>query len=229
MRIDQTRPVCLRCSRLGLSCGGYREPFRHGHESTSAAVSASAYSGRSTPLSSENDDEGSSISKALVSRSRRLRHSRSPMANETVPDTLNLTAFGEELYISYTYAHLFRESDREPSTLNPYSIPGIATFRRQALSEKCLLALSLSFFGIEHGQWDISKRGMQLYGVALKELNEALGDPLKVQSIEVLESVTLLSMYEVSNPLANPFGGATPTILPQDTQANPLSHPSSSS
>ena len=80
----------------------------------------------------------------------------------------------------------------------PYSIPGVESFQKQSLTQKCLLSLSFSFFGAEHSQWNITRQGMRLYGLALQELNDALSDLVRVQSTEVLDSVMLMSLYEVS-------------------------------
>ena len=103
------------------------------------------------------------------------------------------------MYITYTRKYLLSGANGPPQMQNPYAIPGLSsTSENPPLTEKCLRSLSLCFFGNEHGLWDLTTQGMQLYGVALKELNEALSDPERVQSIEVLESVMLLSLYEVS-------------------------------
>lgn len=70
--------------------------------------------------------------------------------------------------------------------------------------KQSLLALSMTRYGRVKGDFDLTKRGHQIYGNALKLLQEALYDEVLMWNDETLASVRALVLYEVGKSvLAN--------------------------
>jgi hypothetical protein len=67
----------------------------------------------------------------------------------------------------------------------------------KALKTKCFIALSTIYFGIEHLDNSVTRRGLQRYGYALTELNQALGNPRLQKTSDTLEAVGLMTILEV--------------------------------
>jgi hypothetical protein len=66
------------------------------------------------------------------------------------------------------------------------------------LSDKCFVALATTYFGTQHHEKSISEYGLQRYGRALKDVNRALGDEKRVVGFDLMESVVIMALYEVS-------------------------------
>ncbi|KAH6647890.1 fungal-specific transcription factor domain-containing protein [Truncatella angustata] len=64
------------------------------------------------------------------------------------------------------------------------------------LAAKCLLALSTTYFGAEHGDFDLVQRGQHQYNEALSDLNMALSNPSQCRTYDVLESVVVMTIFE---------------------------------
>lgn len=90
--------------------------------------------------------------------------------------------------MNYTLAHLFKGNEQVDPT---------ALYVERALSDQCFPALATSYFGSEHREKAVLEQGLQRYGSALKDLNTALGDLERCKTYDVLEAVTLMSLFEV--------------------------------
>ncbi len=94
----------------------------------------------------------------------------------------------DEIFANYTRAKLFR-GDQE--TIMPLVVDS-------NLPEKCFIALSTTYFGVEHMNVPIIQRGFRRYSSALSELSQALGDPKLRHSFGTLGAVLLMTVFEVS-------------------------------
>jgi hypothetical protein len=116
-----------------------------------------------------------------------------PRSDLSVPSNLDLSAFKDNIYISFL---LF----------NHYLGPSIPTSLMQmqaqdmtSLAQLSIRALSLTYFGHIHRQKNIMEQGILVYCKALRHLNEILQDWKKACSLSVLSSVIILEAYEVSS------------------------------
>ena len=128
-----------------------------------------------------------------VTASRRII--RPVGAIETTFPTLPLTAFKETIFFSFLIKRLFAHSYRNAEVqewvhegcrqIGPWSLPHT--------SVKCLAA---AYFGRMHKQPAILAYGAQLYGEALRLLNQNLEDAEQAYSLQILTSTMILQVYE---------------------------------
>ncbi|OCK91521.1 uncharacterized protein K441DRAFT_664448 [Cenococcum geophilum 1.58] len=67
---------------------------------------------------------------------------------------------------------------------------------QQLLAERCFLSLATTYFGSQRRQSSITRKGLQLYGLALKDLNKALNNSSQHRSLD-LNSVVTMASFEV--------------------------------
>lgn len=68
---------------------------------------------------------------------------------------------------------------------------------QQPLAERCFLSLATTYFGSQHRQSSITRKGLQLYGLALKGLNKALSNPSQYRSLDLLNSEVTMALFGV--------------------------------
>lgn len=93
----------------------------------------------------------------------------------------------EQIFIMYTSERILRgggEIHRAPRA-------------DRALTWRCYVALSTTYFGIEHQQQSIVREGLGQYVRVLGDLNRSLGSRKACQSFDILEAVLTLSIFEV--------------------------------
>lgn len=96
----------------------------------------------------------------------------------------------DTIFLSYTHANLMDGREHYASlALEP---------NKGQLALKCYLALSTTYFGVEHRQPVLVRRGLNQYGKALTELNLALGNSSRCLSYDLLESVVVMAIFEAS-------------------------------
>jgi hypothetical protein len=95
----------------------------------------------------------------------------------------------DDVFTSYPFMKLMHGQERASVS------PGVS---RGQVSEKCFLALSTAFFGAEHKQATLVRLGFHRYGAALVEVKSALGDSMQCHSYDLLESVVIMALIEVS-------------------------------
>ena len=67
----------------------------------------------------------------------------------------------------------------------------------RAITGKCFLALSTTYFGIKHHETAVTARELSRYGAALQTVHEALADDHASSSFDVLEAVMIMAVIEV--------------------------------
>jgi hypothetical protein len=100
-----------------------------------------------------------------------------------------ITIPSDDNFVNYTLANLLRSIDH----MDQIAIPGVD----RMLADQCFLALATSYFGNEHHEKSLIERGFRRYGRALKRLNEALCVESKSKTYDVLESVSVMALFEV--------------------------------
>lgn len=98
-----------------------------------------------------------------------------------------------DVFIQYTRSKLFGglNSDEVAAAPDPE-----AGHEDRALMNKAFLALSTTFFGIEHKENRLVSRGFYQYGQSLEYVHGALGDPSRYRSLDLLESIATMSLFE---------------------------------
>ena len=138
------------------------------------------------------------INSMVVKKRAAAQHLIVPkLYNNWTPEFLDLLPFADNICVSYANLNILKGTSNFGNVEHPYVIPGLANLSKDGLTKNCILALSCSYFGKQHQQTDIVKRGSGLYGAALKELNQVLGDPTKNRTLEVFEAIMVLTLYEV--------------------------------
>jgi len=67
----------------------------------------------------------------------------------------------------------------------------------QPLTNTCLVALSTTFFGLEHRDNLTIKDGLSVYTTALRTLNQSLSDPFQSRTLDTLQSVIVMTLFEL--------------------------------
>lgn len=109
----------------------------------------------------------------------------------------------DDILTSYTFSHLLKGQDQDPI------VNGIGN----NLTKICFLALSTTFFGAEHKETSLVQRGLHRYCFALKELQKALGDQRRHDSVDLPHAVVVMALFEVSPP-SSCFSNASSFTLP---------------
>lgn len=98
-----------------------------------------------------------------------------------------------DVFIQYTSSKLFGGLN-----LEEVAVPEHETQHEDRTQmNKAFLALSTTFFGIEHKENRLVSRGFHQYGQSLEYVHEALGDPSRYGSLDLLESIATMSLFEV--------------------------------
>ncbi|TGO72933.1 hypothetical protein BELL_0406g00040 [Botrytis elliptica] len=170
VKCDEKAPGCDRCENAGYECEGYTQDFRFVNE----------------------------VSRTLQNVRRTLPATVTGPREESrpiIPRDLNLSAFQDDIYISFLL-----------SKLAPNSIVPNTWMRTQAndstspTAKHSLLALSSIYFGRIHHLEDILKQGSRWYCNALRCLSKDLQDSEKAWSLSVLSSASMLQIYEFIAP-----------------------------
>jgi hypothetical protein len=114
-------------------------------------------------------------------------------SNPSIPTNLNLSAFEDNLYVSFLLSNLCLGVILPTSLMQMH-----AEDTTSLLSQLSIRALSTAYFGRIHRQEDVMNRGALMYGNALRHLIEDLEDCEKACSLSILSSVITLQTYEVS-------------------------------
>jgi hypothetical protein len=96
-----------------------------------------------------------------------------------------------ELFLNYTRTNLFQ--DLVADDAKAHSIPGID----HRLGDASFLALATIFFGTEHRDTAVVRRGLQEYSCLIQEINATLADGVKCQSSDVFDAIVTMVALEV--------------------------------
>lgn len=167
--------MCLRCQKRGINCDGPRE---------------------ATWISQNTDFQNDSSEDSAVVLAKRT---------PTPPPQLSFDAFGEMICLAYTRKNLLKGGPVElacnmiesPVGGPDFDNPGVDLLRQSMLS------LSVTFFGKQHRQNQITRRGYAQYGEVLRQLNSHLAIPeLQTADETILTALTcmLLEIFLPTGP-----------------------------
>ena len=106
-----------------------------------------------------------------------------------VPD---MSPFEENICITYTLEYLLSGASYDGKTpIRSHD------WSDEPLANTCFLSLAMTYFGSQHREDRLLKKGLKLYGVALKELNKALANSYQCQTRGVLDSIVTMAFLEV--------------------------------
>ncbi|QYT05891.1 Zn(2)-C6 fungal-type domain-containing protein [Trichoderma simmonsii] len=177
IKCDLTTPHCKRCLKAGLQCGGSR------------GLSIVQYDGRSGRAVSSNT---SSIAQAIsnIAMGQDVNSSGAShldSMNPTAPWSIYRPQMPhEDIFVTYTVSQLLEDG------ADVSSMPGSSG----GLAKQCLVALSTTYFGIAHMEKEILRRGMSKYGKSLRTLNQRLGDQSASRTLDVLQSIMIMALFE---------------------------------
>lgn len=101
--------------------------------------------------------------------------------------TRPLIVLHDDLYQAFTHSRLL-------NGIEAISVdPGID----RAITGKCFLALSTTYFGIKHREKAVTAQGLSRYGTALQTVHEALANEDASRSFDLLEAVMIMQVIEV--------------------------------
>ncbi|KAL8647505.1 MAG: hypothetical protein Q9210_005518 [Variospora velana] len=174
---DLRRPACGNCIRARLTCEGYarqwtfveNEPVARGD---GTAVVAKRHPPKSTPLRFLPHD---------LSRTAFETQSLSFFWDLYFPANERTVPRSRKVGINFSnWTLAVRKLDLNDSALRP-----------------ALLALCLARIGESNNDRPVSEQSIKLYGTALKEMNLALRDSVRVQTDELLAAGKLMAGYEM--------------------------------
>ncbi|KAJ8115352.1 hypothetical protein OPT61_g2982 [Boeremia exigua] len=174
VKCDETRPVCLRCKKRGTECDGPKE---------------------ATWISQNTDFKTESSPDSAVALSD---------LSLTPPPQLSFDAFGEMICLAYTRKNLLKGGPIELACnmIEVQGAPGIDNPGVDLLRQS-LLSLSVTFFGKQHRQNQVTRRGYAQYGEVLRRLNFHLTQPeLQTTDETILTALTcmLLEIFLPTGP-----------------------------
>ncbi|KAE8443143.1 hypothetical protein EG329_002312 [Mollisiaceae sp. DMI_Dod_QoI] len=167
IKCDLTQPACRRCIKANLQCGGSR------------SITFVRYEGKNS-----KHEFGTAL--APLEKTQSPSFPKSPleslsgfMINPSIPH--------DEVFVNYARVHFFRGPDAEFI---------VTTGIDRSLASGSFLALATTLFGAERKDGALIQRGLQSYGFSLEKLNQALGDPSRQHSFDLLEAVMNMAMFE---------------------------------
>lgn len=127
----------------------------------------------------------------------RRRRKISPASVNSLFDT-HIPLFSDDIFVEYTRARLL-QGPQVPEIILPSRMD-------RSLFNKAFMALATTFFGVEHKEKSVLSQGLLQYGDALSNVHQALGDPLRYHSYDLIDSITTMTLFEVrSFPLPPPL------------------------
>jgi hypothetical protein len=200
IKCDETRPQCTRCCRAHIECTGFGSQLKFVDEGPRIQ--------RSIAVSHAQLDEFLTIKRSshLTFHSSRIRSYRASIPASLLANRLPLTAFKDDILISYLLFKLFERDNRYPSDTEAESQCGMPTDwipelvnTPQRPRQKSWEALATVVFGQAHNDHGIMASALRLYGQALSEIRNKLSDANDRCADSTLASITALYMYEVSH------------------------------
>lgn len=208
VKCDETRPKCTRCRNAGIECSGFAQRLRFVDETPRIQ--------RSVAISQTQSHEFSTITRnlRLNFHSSRVPRSRLYSHGSLLASTLPLTAYKDDIFISYLVSKWFEGEHRYPLNAGEHRcglpiewIPELVKTSRKP-RHKSWDALAAIVFGQAHRSYDVTTDALRLYGQALSELRNQLSSPDDRRTDSTLASVTALGIYEVSHRILGIVGMA---------------------
>lgn len=120
-----------------------------------------------------------------------------------MPSNLSFVAFEDDICVAYTKKNLLRGGSVELACEMIEWKPGAGDLTTEPgldLLRKAVLSLSVTFFGSQHRQKKITRRGYQQYGEVLRQLNSHLSQPHLQTTDETILTVLTCMLLEIFLP-----------------------------
>ncbi|KAH8697589.1 hypothetical protein BGW36DRAFT_295630 [Talaromyces proteolyticus] len=171
VKCDERKPKCERCAKAKLECGGYQE------------MTIIQFDGRQRRKLSPSLDSNISA----TTRSALLPIKEFVRSDWTLGAHLPICT--DDIFVEYTRSRLLQGQEVDDPVVLPSTVD-------RPLVQKSFLALSTTFFGLEHKEKELVSQGFRRYGVALEYLRQAVGDPSRYTSFDLIESIMVMSLFE---------------------------------
>ncbi|PSN59991.1 hypothetical protein BS50DRAFT_216618 [Corynespora cassiicola Philippines] len=180
VKCDETRPICIRCQRCSLVCDGPRDTVF-----VEAKIPKSRRSDRPRTLALTPATGGISMESKIA----------------ITPFSLE----GNEHERHFCYMRRWLRPggpiDLAMDKFRIDDIPVAATSTARApIANQAIVSLATIYFGTQHRQLDIVKRGYGMHGNVLKRLNQALSDTNCHVRDDVILTVIALAILECLVP-----------------------------
>ena len=197
VQCDEMRPTCTRCRNAGIECTGSTPRLRFVDERPRMQ--------RSMAISRAQSCEFSTITRSsyLTFHSSRIGWPQPLNRGPFLTNTLPLTAFKDDIFISHLLSKFFEGKHRYPfnsagdTCVLPTEWIAELVKTTQQLHRKSWDALAAIAFGKAHKSCDVIKNAFELYGEALSELRNSLSSSNELRTDSKLASMTALYIYEV--------------------------------
>ncbi|KAF1837014.1 hypothetical protein BDW02DRAFT_566428 [Decorospora gaudefroyi] len=183
VKCDETRPICLRCTKAGLSCEGPK-----GTVFIQATIVKSRRSQK--PVATPKEPGTTNSDSTLVSLKK---------PQISIPD-VRFRHQENEVYICYMRHHLLPNGpiDLSLQDLRASDIisPIPSTNAHSPIFAPAALTFATLFFGKKHHQPHILTQGYIHHSAALQHLHRALNNPASITTPDILVSVLTLATLE---------------------------------
>jgi hypothetical protein len=126
----------------------------------------------------------------------------------SVPASISSGSFDAQKYICYTKKYLLRggpvDLALQELQVDDIRIAGEST-EEDKLLHRAILGLSTVYFGSQHRNSSLMRRGYAIHGLALRQLSSALSDPKCYNRDDVLFSVVTMVLLECFIPTGPKF------------------------
>ena len=113
-------------------------------------------------------------------------------SSSSLSPSLGAGAFEEDVFMSFLFGNMFAGYQKSSPWMRLH-----AGDTSSSVAQLSTRALGLAYFGKMHHQPELAHRAAEVYGKALKNLNQDLQDSEKSWSLSVLKSAITLELYEV--------------------------------
>lgn len=195
--LDQSRPICGRCSRGKFTCLGYRDTlFIDGGAQFQQRANVQLTSAAKERSLARELQQSQRSTHQIAHRPER-DHQQNVRYNLGLYSctNLSLSPWQDDIMLSYLVTNLGSMGTVCRELVRPSHHP---EYSQQMTAKGCLLALATTFYGVGHTDTSIVDSGRRLYSRALTELNAALNNAGRQGMKETLTSVIALCLHEVA-------------------------------
>ena len=181
--LDETLPVCARCTKAKIQCGGYLRDLKIIDERPRIEKA------QANAQIQQDELQIYQKSNEALYHSSSIAPSNSASDVTRVAPTLSLTAFSQNIFISFLLEHMFSPKFGQ----NGWWLTSALKATTPSIA---LTALATMFYGRAHRLPEVISRAVRHYSRALPSLRKDLSSS-DALSYGPLVSVTTLTMYEV--------------------------------
>ena len=189
--IDETHPICERCTKRGIQCVYGEGPTKFVDERPKLEAKAAAAQLELLNPSLMDFSLSSSSSSSLVPT---IYRSPEPVS---ISDELPLGGLEEQIYLSFLdYKPMFGHANQRATLMWPWQSSSSPT-SNDSIIRLSVQSMAAAYYGRNHRQTSVCFRARQLYGHALESLAAGLNEPEKASHSQLLTSIVALTVYEM--------------------------------